>query len=366
MSRPDIALFAATSGHSGVDRVFTNLASQFLDQGLRVDQLVVRDHGPNMPLDHQGFRRIELGPSSVYPSLPAVVRYLRRERPRAMLSDKDRVNRVAVIARAMAGGSTRLAVRIGSTISHNLARRSPLQRFGQRISSRYLATRADTIVVPSIGAADDLARFAGIPRNFIQVAPNPFDFESMRQRAAADPGHPWFEDGRGPVILGAGELSARKDFATLVRAFHRLPDDLHARLIILGRGRKREALEALTRELNSEDKVALPGFTDNPFPYLRRADLFVLSSTNEGFGNVLVEAMALGTPVVSTDCPSGPREVLQGGRFGTLVPVGDDAAMAAAMAHTLREPPLPEHLAEAVRPYDIVTSALRYREILGL
>lgn len=364
MSRADIALFAATSGHSGVDRVFGNLARQFLAQGLRVDQLVVRGHGPD--LDLAGLRRVDLGHAHVYPCLPAVVRYLRRERPRALLSDKDRVNRIAVIARLLAGGHTRLAVRIGSTISHNLARRSPLQRFGQRLSSRYLSTRADAIVVPSLGAADDLARFAGIRREFIQVAPNPFDFPAMRQRAEEDIDHPWFNDGRGPIILGAGELCGRKDFATLIRAFQRLPDTLEARLVILGRGRRLADLQALTRELGIEARVAFPGFTSNPFPYLRRADLFVLSSTNEGFGNVLVEAMALGTPVVSTDCPSGPREVLQDGRYGALVPVGDHQAMADAMAETLNAPPNPERLADAVRAYDIDTSALRYREILAL
>jgi glycosyltransferase involved in cell wall biosynthesis len=366
MNRPDLALFLATSGHSGVDRIMRNLVPEFIALGLRVDLLCVRGHGPDWSGLHEDARLVDLGASHVNTSLPALVRYLRRARPRALLSDKDRVNRIALLARALAGVDTRIGVRMGTTVSKNLARRGAWSRFSQYASIRLFYRFADAIITPSKGAAEDLARIAGLPAEFVTVIPNPVVNAAMLQGAEQPVAHPWFADEGPPVILGVGELSARKDFATLLRAFALVRRSRACRLIILGEGRQRAQLLNLSRALGVAKDVDLPGFFANPYPYMGRAAAFALTSVCEGLGVVLVEALALGTPVVSTDCPSGPREVLGDGRYGPLVPVGDAERLAEGLLETLDRPLPKAVLREASEAFTVTNSAKHYVDALGL
>jgi glycosyltransferase involved in cell wall biosynthesis len=187
----------------------------------------------------------------------------------------------------------------------------------------------------------------------------------MLALAEEAPAHPWFSDGGPPVILGVGELSERKDFATLLRAFARLRAGRPCRLVILGEGRRRGELEALAADLGVIADLALPGFVANPYPCMAQAAAFALVSRWEGMPVVLIEALALGTPSVACDCPSGPREVLQGGAVGGLVEVGDDAALAEALAAQLDQPSPREHSRAAVEGYTDVGSAWAYLAALG-
>lgn len=363
--RPDIAVLLATSGHSGVDRVMGNLLTAWGEAGLAVDLLAIHGHGPQLDPLPSGLRRVLLAARHVNTALPVLVRYLRAVRPPLLLTDKDRVNRVALAAAAFTGGHTRVAVRLGTTVSVNLARRGRLERALQRASMRHLYPRAAAVLVPSQGAADDLAAFAGLARERIAVVPSPV-FGRRLQALAADPpqGVPWPQ--APPTVLGIGELCARKDFGTLIRAFARLRAKRPCRLVILGEGRQRPLLEALVRELGLTADVCLPGFVANPYPHLARAGLFALSSRCEGLPVALIEALACGTPAVSTDCPSGPRELLHGGKLGALVPVGDAEALAAAMTATLDEPPAADTLRAAAAPYAVQTAAGAYLDALGV
>ena len=367
MSAPNktVAFLLATSGHSGVDRIMPQLMREFARRGLSVHQLKLRRHGPE-PGDIEGdFRVIDLGVAHVLSSLFAVVRYLRRERPTVLLSDKDRVNRIALLARWLAHVPTRVAVRNGTTVSVDLRHRPRFQKWTHWFSMRWLYRAADAILVPSCGAADDLARFATIPRQRIDVVPNPVITPDMDDAAAQPTGHGWFDEDT-PVVLGVGELGGRKDFATLIRAFAQLRAGRPCRLVILGRGRQRERLAALAADLGVGEEVALLGFKPNPWAYLARAQVFVLSSRWEGLSNVLIAALALGVPVVATDCPSGPREILDHGRHGELVPVGDAAAMAAAIGRTLDTEPDRQRLRTAAQPYRVKPAADQYLRVLGL
>jgi len=361
-----LAIFAATSGHSGVDRNLKNLIPAIAERGIRVDLLHVANHGPWLEEQPPGVEVIELGTAHVNTSFPPLLRYLRQTRPDAILSDKDKVNRLTLWARRLTGVPTRVGVRVGITMSRNLTNRGAFQRRLQLFSMRRFYRWADAIIVPSAGVATDLAELTGIPVEHIQVLPNPVVTPRLETLAEREVDHPWFLERRHPVILGSGELSARKDFATLLRAFARLRRERPCRLIILGKGKQRETLLTLARELGVERDLDLPGFVENPYAWMRRADLFVLSSRLEGFGNVLAEALATGTPVISTDCPSGPAEILDGGRVGPLVPVGDHTALAEAMRQMLDEPPNPSRLQAAVRPYRSEVSAVRYLQALGL
>jgi len=360
-----IACFFATSGHSGVDRIVKNLLPGMVEAGYQVDLLKIRNHGPQLTGKSHGVRVIELQAKHVYTAVPGLVSYLRHKRPNVLLTDKDRVNRSAILARLLALAKTRLAVRLGTTVSLNLASRGHLDRMVQRTSMRFLYRYADAIIMPSMGAATDFSQTTGIPRNSISVVPSPIVTPELYKQSETLIDHPWFQTGETPVILGVGELSTRKDFATLLRAFAAMSDNSAYRLVILGRGRQRERLESLARELGIADRFSLPGFVDNPYPYMKRARLLALTSRWEGLGIVLVEALALGTPVVATDCPNGPAEVLGNGRFGSLAPVGDHLALANAMAEQLNQPPTAEQFQQAVTPFSLNNSVAGYLRAMG-
>jgi len=363
---PRLTILAATSGHSGVDRNLKNLIPAIAAQGVQIDLLRIRNHGPYLDPLPAGVRVIELGTSHVNTSLFALVRYLRREQPQVLLADKDKVNRLALWARRLAGVSTTVAVRLGINVSQNLATRGVIDRCLQRFSIRTFYPWADAIIVPSAGVADDLASLGRLPRDRIHVLPNPVVTPQLLAKAQASLEHPWFAPGQPPVILGVGELSTRKDFATLVRAFAHVRSARACRLVILGRGRREAALRQLAQDLGVETDVNLGGFVENPYTYMHRAAVFVLSSRIEGFGNVLVEALAAGAPVVATNCPSGPGEILDDGRFGALVPVGDVQAMAAAITQTLDRPISVSLRQAAIEPYRADVSARRYLSVLKL
>jgi glycosyltransferase involved in cell wall biosynthesis len=361
-----ITVFVATSGHSGVDRLIRHLVPSMARRGYPVDVLKIRDHGPDIEDQLQGVQLIDLKVKHVYSSIPALIRYLKHRRPAVMLTDKDRVNRTAILARAWSRVPTRLVLSSGTTISIDLDNRGAFERWLQKRSMKYLYPYAENIVVTSEGVADDMAEYTGLARKRIQVVPCPVVPNELFGFQLPRPDHPWFRTDAPPVILGVGELGPRKDFLTLVRAFARLRANQNCRLVILGKGHQRDHLLSVANELGVAKDIDLPGFEPNPYPFMAHAAMLAMSSRWEGLGFVLIETLALGTPVVSTDCPSGPREILDGGRYGRLVPVGDAEKLARAMAETLLNPPPAAFLQEAARPYEIERSTSAYLTAMGL
>jgi len=318
-----VALYLPSLRGGGAERVMVNLARGFAERGLKVDLVLARAEGPYLAEVPSDVRVVDLKASRVLASLPGLVRYLRRERPLALLSTLDHANIVALWAKRLSGSQTRIVVRVASTITFSSNNASSARGRLMPWFIRYFYSRADGIVAISKGVAQDLSRNLGVPAERITVIYNPVVTPELFDRAKEPVEHPWFAPGQPPVILGVGRLTKAKDFPTLIRAFALVRRQRPARLMILGEGEERPRLEALVKELGLEEDVALPGFIDNPYAYMSRAGVFVLSSAWEGFGNVLVEAMACGCPVVSTDCPSGPAEILENGKYGPLVPVGD-------------------------------------------
>ena len=360
LNPPRLAVLASFSGSGGVEHMLVNLIAGFVAAGREVDLLLIRDRGPHLAGLPEAVNRIPLGSNHSLLAIPALARYLRQVRPRALLAAKDRAGRAAVLARALAGVDTRLVLRLGTNLSASLAGRSALRRAWRYWPIRRLYPRIDRIVAVSAGVAADTATIAGLPREAISVIRNPVITPDLRQRAAAPCPHPWFQGEGPPVLLGAGRLQRQKDFPTLIRAFARVRQARPCRLVIIGEGQERQVLRALIAQLGLADQVDLPGFQVHPLPFLARANLFVLSSAWEGSPNVLTEAMALGTPVVATDCPSGPAELLDGGRIAPLVPVGDPEALAAAILATLDQPPPGDLLMDAVAEYEQAYSARQY------
>ena len=361
-----LAVFLATSGHSGVDRIMGLLLPHIASRGIKVDLLHVNGKGPHLPSGIKNLRVVQLGSSHSFTSLLPVVRYLKEEKPDALLSDKDRVNQVALLARKLAGTKTRVVVRSGTNITLTLKRRGVLEKLRHYLSMRYLYRWADGVLTASAGSALDLSSFAGIPIEKITVIPNPVDRAELLRLAAEPVSHPWFVDGAEPVITALGELGGSKDHETLIRAFSILRRRRKARLFIMGGGSKMDELQSMVNELDITEDVQFFGYTENPFPYLAKASLFVQSSHYEGFGMALLEALSLGIPSVATDCPSGPRDILQDGRYGILVPVGDADTMARAISQTLDAPPEKAFITQAALPYSLHKIADEYIRLLGL
>lgn len=365
--RRRLAVLISFSGEGGVERMVTNLVAEFARRpDLSVDLVLMRDDSRHLRDLPDNVNIVRLGVRHSGLSLPALVRYLRAARPEAVLVAKDRAGRALLLARRLAGVPCRVVLRIGTTLSEAMKGKNALLRWARYWPIRRLYPWVDGVVAISRGVADDVAAISGLAPARIHVIPNPVIVPEMFPLAEQPLEHPWLADPSVPVIMGAGRLTRQKDFPTLIRAFARLRAGRPARLVILGEGRDRDALAALAEELGVAADVALPGFQANPYAWLARARLFVLSSRWEGFGNVLAEAMALGVPVVAADCRSGPRELLADGRYGPLVPVGDAEAMARAMAETLDRPTPAEVLRAAIEPYRAETSARRYLEVLGL
>ncbi len=229
---------------------------------------------------------------------------------------------------------------------------------------RKVLSKADTIVAVSQGVADDLSTLTEPGSNIVTIY-DPFDTDEIQALGSQPLDHPWFAPGQPPVIIGAGRLHQVKDFPTLIRAFQVVRRNSNARLMILGDGSERAGLESLVENLGLQGEVEMPGFKDNPFAYLSRSAVFVLSSVVEGFGRVLVEALSLGIPVVSTDCPGGPSEILERGAFGRLVPVGDADALAAAILETMAEDSGANERRARARDFSIDASVDRYLEVMG-
>lgn len=361
-----IGLLFATSGHSGVDRVVKNLLPEFGSTPHAYDLLLIPRHGPyveNVPSNIKVRRLPALGKDTV---LPSVLWYMWRYRPDVMLSANHKLNRAALMARHITGVPVRIAIRMGMSVSAQREVLKPGQVERLYASMRKWYPLADAVVTPSQGVGDDLVAIAGIDPERLRVIPNPIVNDRFHELAAQPVEHQWFGDSECPVVLGVGSLEARKDFVTLIRAFARVRQQLLCRLVILGDGKQRHALLELAKQLGVSRDIDLPGFEHNPYRFMARADVFVLSSRREGASAVVVEALACGTPVVSTDCPSGPAETLQNGRVGALVPVGDDEAMAAAIIDMLKSPPDRRLLQQAVERNRADLAAREYLRALGL
>ncbi|MCG6871116.1 MAG: glycosyltransferase [Gammaproteobacteria bacterium] len=359
--RPRIAVLASFSGGGGVERMIANLVCGLSAREVDLDLLLVHQRGPHLAGLPVGVNIIPLQARHSLTSALAVARYLRRARPDALLAAKDRAGRAAVIARWLARVPVRLVIRIGTTVSASVAHRSLLSRWFWRVGIRFFYPRADAVIAVSEGVAADLQRLTGMPRERLPVVDNPVVDERLLAANSAPRPAGW-PQGQGPVVIGVGRFTRQKDFPTLLRAFARL--ETPARLVILGSGRGLAAARELAAELGIAQRVSLPGFVDDAAIWIAHADLFVLSSRWEGSPNALTEALALGTPVVATDCPSGPREILRGGEVAPLVPVADVAAMAQAMAEVLAAPPDSQRLREAASGHSVTASADAYLRVL--
>ncbi len=363
MGKEKVALFLPSLRGGGAERVMVNLARGFSEKGLDVDLVLAKAEGPYLSEVPAGVRVIDLHSSRVLASLPNLIHYLRRERPQAILSAMDHANIVAIWARKLARVQSRVVVTVHNTLSRATTNSDNFRGRLMPCLIRMFYPWADAVVAVSGGVAEDLAKATGLPQEQIRVIYNPVVTPEILEKAEEPLNHTWFAPGEPPVILSAGRLTKQKDYPTLIRAFAMVRRERPARLMILGEGEERPKLEALIQELGLDEDVSLPGFVDNPYAYMARSAVFVLSSAWEGLPTVLIEAMAVGTPVVSTDCPSGPAEILEGGKWGKLVPVGDIEKIAKAIIDTLEDLNHPD-VAKRAQDFGIEKPVQNYLKVL--
>jgi len=339
-----VAIFLPTLVGGGAERVMMNLAVGLEKRGHQVDFILAQREGAfsdDLPASvHQvelNQRHLRFGRSVL--SLPALVKYLRKEKPEVLLTGLH-ANIIALWAKKLSKLPTRFVI----TEHNNLSIAQKTKALWYRLPSSFFIKSnypdADSIIAVSNGVAQDLCNYANLPNEKIKVIYNPIITSDLKLKSNESLDHPWFQKDQPPVILAIGRLTQQKDFPLLLSAFELVREKMPVRLMILGEGPERETLLSRIKDLNLQDEVILPGFIHNPYPIIKKASVFALSSRWEGLPTVLVEALYCGTPIVSTDCPSGPKEILQNGKFGELVPVGNHIAFADALLKILKNPPL--------------------------
>ncbi|AFY66676.1 glycosyltransferase [Geitlerinema sp. PCC 7407] len=362
-----VSVFLPALAGGGAERAMMHLAQGFAERGLKTDLVVAEAEGAYLSKIPAGVRLVDLQARSpvVVSKTFALQRYLQREQPEALFSALDIVSS-ATLARRLAGVPTQVVMCVQTNLSQQFRDHQP-HTFGRVRPQlvRLMYPWADALVAASAGVAADVARMTHIPQDRVRVIYNPVVTPEVLAKTQEPVEHPWFAPGEPPVLLGVGRLVSQKDFPTLIRAFARVRKERPARLMILGEGEDRLQLEALVRSLNLEADVALPGFAENPYAYMAQASVFVLSSIFEGFGNVVAEALAAGTPVVSTDCESGPAEILENGRYGRLTPTRDPEAIARAVLQTLDEPRNSPELIARAQSFSVANITDQYLQVLA-
>lgn len=373
-----VAIYLSARHYGSREVAFLQLIKRLLDEGSHVDVLVAGAEpwlrtalDPRARIEDVSRWWMGCGPLRLphllraYLSAPAVAGYLRRARPDVLFATSIPPNLASLGGHALAKTPTAIVLR-----QSNVVRLTEADRYaGVRRRPRdwilpRLYRRADAIIAVSAGVADNLRLLGAGKDSRIVVVPNGVALDRIDSKAAEPVDHPWLQGGAEPVLVAIGRLVPKKDYPTLLEALYLVRRSVPARLIILGDGPERGRLESLARKLGIEQHVSMPGFRGNPFAYLAQANLYVLSSISEGMPSAMIEALACGCPVVGTDCPSGPSEILDNGRYGALVPVGDTKALAAAMLEALKQPPDRARLRARAAEFSVQACVDRYMKVL--
>lgn len=316
----------------GTERLTLALADGFARRGAKTDLVLMSRHGELLDLVPAGVRVVDLGGSRLRHVPGALRAYLKRETPDALLAAMWPLTSAAAIATAGLAKRPRLLLSDHCPLLEQYAR--PWRtNLWLRLTAPLTYRMADRVIAVSEGLAREMEQLALLPQGSVQTIWNP-----IPPPARSDAGAAIWGDAPHPRVLCVGKLKAEKNFALAIRAFALLAAKGPGTLAIVGEGQERSELEGLVRELGLEGRVLLPGFSKTAGDWYSGADIFVLTSDFEGFGNVMVEAMHCSLPVVATDCPHGPAEALGRGEWGTLVPMNDEAALADAMAKALEAP----------------------------
>ncbi|MBD2251573.1 glycosyltransferase [Nostoc parmelioides] len=359
-----IAIFLPNLDGGGVQKVVINLLKGLVKRGIVPDLILTQLKGPLLAQVPEDVKIICLNSKMVIPSTIPLAFYLKREKPKILISHLSNANVAAVMAQFFSHISTRVVLVEHTTLSankHNFPNRAKLVPTLMRLSYPL----ANSLIAVSKGTSRDLERELGLQQGLVKTIYNPVIDDDLILKMNEPLKHQWFLPNQPPVFLSVGRLTKAKDHRTLITAFANLRSQISARLLILGEGELRSELEALIKKLGVESDVLMPGFVSNPYAYMSRASAFVLSSQYEALPTVLIEAMACGCPVVSTDCPHGPAEILENGKYGLLTLVKDPILLADAMQKTLDNPTEQNLLFQRAKDFNTDYIVSQYLETIG-
>ena len=334
-----LAVFIPKLAGGGAEKIIIQIANSLAERGISIDFLVCSGDGVLTNKLAKNINLIELGTSRTIYSLVPLLKYLRTYKPETFLSFLNHTNLVSILARFLSGISTQLIISERNTPSVSLVKSntSKTKNGFILVLIKILYRFSDQIIVNSVGIKMDLIELCPILKERIQIIYNPIDLKQVKLKVEEKNIHPWLNFSDEPVILSAGRLVQQKDFSTLIKAFKIARSKKRMKLLILGEGLEKSNLLKLIESLNLNSQIELTGYVENPYSFFSLASLFVLSSIWEGFPNVLIEALACGIPIVSTDCKSGPREVLDNGKYGKLIPTKNEFLLADAILKSLSE-----------------------------
>lgn len=330
-----VSLFIPNFEAGGAERVMIRLAHGLLERGHRVEMLVLSDHGPYRGELDGRIRVVNLGVSRAWRAILPLSRYLRRHKPTVLLSAIFHVNFAAIVARWLSRSKTRIVISEHNTLDLVRSSVGYLRWLVFKLALTASYPYADSVICVSEGVATGLIAARHQLQGKVSVIGNPVVTDEVMHMSMEPVHHPWLAPDQPPLILAAGRLIPAKGFDVLIDAFIHVLAIQPAKLLILGNGPEKAALQSRIDHSGLSSHVSLYGFSSNPYAWMRRADVFVLSSRHEGLPGVLIEAMACGCKVVATDCPHGPREILEGGKLGRLVPTGDALALGSAIVDAL-------------------------------
>ena len=319
----------------GVERIRLVLAHEFTRAGHEVEFVLMQARGELLEEARESFSVVNLSIARARALPRALGQYLRHRRPDALLAAMWPLTAIAPIGARLSGHRCKVLVSEHNSLSNQYGNRGPLHRAAMRASMAIGYRLSDRRVGVSQGVVQDISALSRLHLGAFDIIHNPLTPRAEPPSAALSDAEALWTGSKGARIVTVGSLKAQKNHALLLRAFSRL-DRPDAQLMFVGDGAERETLLVLAHDLGVADRVIFAGFHLDPTPFYKTADLFVLSSDYEGFGNVIVEAMACGVPVVSTDCPSGPAEILVNGKYGRLVPVGDTEKLAKGIEKELQ------------------------------
>jgi glycosyltransferase involved in cell wall biosynthesis len=359
-----IALFIPTLEGGGAEKVTSKLAGEFANRGNTVDLIVCNGNGPVRESVSDRVNVVDLGVNRTIAAVPALVRYIVKEKPSVVLSALTHANLAVLIAVSLVRNKPRIVIAEHNSLSAILESRGSAKRRIRGWMMSFLYPRADAIILVSRHMHDQMERLLPRTKGKGRTIYNPLDSEIIIEKASAGiPCDVSLPQGPAPIVLGVGRLTAQKDFGTLLEAFAILRKDLDVRLVILGQGPEEKPLRMKADSLGIANDVFFPGFVTNPYSVMAKSSVFVLSSLWEGLPTVVLEAMVLGIPVVCTDCPTGPREILEDGKWGQLVPPGraDEMSKAIYRAINSQYPSVPE---SALKRFDRKAAVDDYLDVL--
>jgi len=327
-----VAIFLPSVDGGGAERVSIHLAEGLASRGHHVDLVLVNSDGPYLSEISRKVNIIDLKQKRVVLSLPKLCRYLRQNRPTALISGLSHANIIAILAKML--GPRQVKIFVTEHNNLNLERLSKKEKL-IRCLMALLYRNANGIITVSEGIRKQILSLLPVSPQNVHTIYNPVNLDRIRRLAAQVPENSWFSPPSIPIVISVGRLTPQKDFNTLITAFHLLRRRMHAKMVILGEGEDRISLEKLILDLNLQDDVLMPGFQANPYSWMAHSDLYVMSSAWEGLPGVLLEALVCDLPVVSTDCETGPNEILENGKWGLLVPVNQPKKLADAMYQAL-------------------------------